>query len=275
MNAIEALKKGFELAKQLVLLIAVVAVFNCITSGIVVGIVGINPTPEKVGEIAGTIVFLSMLIMLAWIVVEGGLLASIVSYIKTKDMQLEALLNNGLKYFLRLLGIGMVGGAIAVAIWIAGALLTAIFVAMGQGTNPFFNVIGGIVFTIAVLFSFVVMIPIIIGRYLIVVEDQKIIASFKEGVALFKQYWGRILALLGLIIGIVLVVSLLSQLISLFLAKIFPQGWFLAILQVLISAIVNGMIGVFSSCSIVSLILSIVKAPEVEAPIAVPEQPTL
>lgn len=275
MTAIEAFKKGFAIAKELMILMGILVGFNVITSGIVVGIIGINPTTERVAELAAPMVGLSMFIMLAWIVLEGGVFSTIYMKIKSNDTQLDMFAGNCFKFFPRLLGLGFLSGVISLTIWFVGALITAIFVAMGQGTNPFFNVLGLIVFGVAVIFSFILIMPMLMGHYLIIIEDSKIIASLKKGISLFKQNWGRIIVLFILITLVVVVISLISNLLSALLSNIMP-GVVGTVLQVVLSACVNGGISVFSSACIMVMVLSLltpVAAPISSAPPVSPVEP--
>ncbi|MFH2137480.1 MAG: hypothetical protein ABII88_03095 [Candidatus Omnitrophota bacterium] len=257
MNALEALKKGFDLVKGLVVVIGIIVIFNCVTSGVVISIVGLNPNPERVGEMAGVMVILSICIMLAWIFMEGGVFCSVLSQIKSGDNGVSGFIGNCLKYFVRLLGIGFVAGLITVVIWFAGALVTGIIVAMGQGTNPFFNTLALILFGIAVIFSALLIMPLLISHYVVVIENGKIIASLKKALGLFKQYWGRFVALFLLITLILLVVSFISNLISVLLTKTIPNAGILAVFQIAIAGVVNGIMSVFSSCCLMSMVLAV------------------
>ena len=124
MNAIEAIKKGFQVAKNSISLIIIMFVFNFITSAIMLGIIGVNPTPEKMTEITGIIILIFLATMLLWLFLEGGIFSSICSRIKTNQLSLESFTSNCSKFFARLLGINLISGAILMAIWLVGAFLT-------------------------------------------------------------------------------------------------------------------------------------------------------
>jgi len=257
MTAIEAIKKGFASAKNLISLMIIVLVFNFASAIIMLAVIGINPTQEEVATKVGPILFLSAAIMMVWVLLEGGIFSSIHSRLSSNQLGLESFVGNCFKFFGRLLGLNILSGAIVFVLWIFGAFFTGLFVAMGQAKNPFFNAIGIIFMAVAVICSFCVSIPMLIGQYILVTSDGKIMASLKRSFTLFRANIGRILFLFFLLILIFFMISFLTNVIGILAGKILPAGWILGILNTIITSVVNGAYGIFASCTILGLILSL------------------
>lgn len=266
MTALEALKKGFEVAKESLVLMGIVVLFNAVVSGIVIGVIGVNPSPDRIAELSIVMVFMSFFIMLAWIIFEGGIFSSLLMQIKYSNPQIDSFFSNSLKFFPRLLGIGFLSGVITMAIWFFGALITGIFIAMGQGTNPFFNILGIVLFAVVVIFSLLLIMPMLIAHYVIVIEDAKIIESLKKSIGIFKQKWGRIIALFALVALVVLLISLVTNVISAVITSAMQGSVIGTILQVAIASCVNGAISIFTSATIMSMVVSLILVPAPVSP---------
>lgn len=262
MGTFEALKKGFELMKQLIPLVLIVFIYNAISTALVIGVVGPNPTPERVTQVVGLLVTVFLLAMFVWILVEGGLLACVLSQIKEKEAHLELFVGNCFKFFLRLFGVNIIGGLIAVLLWLATAIVCGVFVAMGGGKNLFFNAIAIILFAGAILGTLLVGIPIFSGHFIIVAENNKVFASLKKGWIFFITYFWRILFLFIILFLTMLVISLVVNFIGVLASKAVPAGWFRAIINITTTSLANGFISVFAIGSILSMILSLNSTPE-------------
>ncbi len=273
MFALESLKKGFEVAKGSLLLVIILSVYNFITSAAMLGVIGINPTPEKVAQISGLILFLFIATMALWILLEGGLFSAITSKIKTNQLQLDSFITNCFKFFGRLLGINFISGLIVGGIWFIAAILSGVFIALGQGKNPFFNAIGLILFVVALLFSGLISFALLMGHYILIAENGKVMASLKKSFSLFKEYFGRILLLFTLVVLIFLASSFIVNAIGWLFGKILPAGWFLVFINVTLTSLVNGAVSIFASCSLITLVLSLTSQPAQSAQPAQPAQP--
>lgn len=256
MNAFEAIKKGFVLSKGLVPLMVILFAFNFITSLILLGVVGTTPTPEKITQLIGVIVVIFFVMMLLWILLEGGLFSSIISKIKTDDAAISSFPGNCLQFFLRLLALTCLSALVVISIWFIGAVLAGLLIGFGQGKNPFFTAIGVIIFLAASIVSFVASVSLLMGHYILVAENGKVISSLKKGFSIFKEYWGRVVLLFILLILIFFSISILVSIISFLFSKIVPAGLVLGILNITITSLVNSYAGVLASGSLASLILA-------------------
>ena len=257
MNAFEALRKGWELAKNLIPLMVVILIFNFISGGILLGVMGVSPDANKISQVSGLVVGLLFVMMIAWGYLEGGIFSGIQSQIKTGQFQLNALPANSGKFFLRLITISILAGVIALIIWLLGAVLTGIIVSLGSNKNVFFNIMGAIIMSIAVIASIIISIPLLSSHYIAVVEDTGPISAIKKGFFLFRENAGR-LFLLFLLLGIIFIAaSSVTNLIGILLGKVRAAGVIIAVVNLILTSIVNAAIGIFSSSAIMSLILSL------------------
>ncbi|MFH1061932.1 MAG: hypothetical protein V1747_03485 [Candidatus Omnitrophota bacterium] len=254
MGVIESLKKGFEVLKGSTALIITIFGFNFITALGMLMVIGVNPTPEKITAITSTLVVIFPLLILMWVFMEGGIFSAVYGQIKTKQINMNVFIGNCIKYFTRLLAINCIGGIVTVVLWFVGAFLTGLCIAMGGGNNIFFNTMGGIVLTITVIAAFLIAIPFLFGQYFIVMEDGKPIVSLKKGIAFTKQlFWKNI----GLFIMLALTLSIFSFIGNFFgsLLTNTVGGWIAAIINITLNSVINGLIGVFASGTIISFLL--------------------
>jgi hypothetical protein len=261
MGVFESLKKGFDVLKGSLALILTIFGFNFITALGMLMVIGVNPTPEKITEITGVLVTLFPILIAMWIFMEGGIFSAVYSQIKTQQLNMDTFVGNCAKFFLRLAGINLIGGLITIVIWFVGAFLTGLFIAMGGGNNVFFNAMGAIMLTLTVIAAFLVAIPLLIGQYFTVLEEGKAIASLKKGFGFLKQvFWRNI----GLFFMLALVLSIASFIAN-FIGALFTNsigGWAAAIINILLNASVNGLIGVYASGCIINFLLGNLEAQE-------------
>ncbi|MBU1043936.1 MAG: hypothetical protein KJ915_06005 [Candidatus Omnitrophica bacterium] len=265
MGVFESFKKGFEVLKGSTALVIAIVGFNFVTALGMLTVIGVNPTPEKITAITGTLLVLFPILLLLWIFMEGGIFSAVYGQIKTKQINLSAFIGNCTKYFVRLLAINCIGGAVTVVLWFAGAFLTGLCIAMGGGNNVFFNAMGGIVLLITIIAAFLVAIPLLIGQYFAVIEDGKAIVSLKKGIAFTKQlFWKNI----GLFVMLAITLSIVSFIGNFFGALLTNTvgGWLAAIVNIALNSTINGFIGIFASATIISFLLGsfTVKTEEIE-----------
>ncbi|MBU1924390.1 MAG: hypothetical protein KKB82_00540 [Candidatus Omnitrophica bacterium] len=256
MTALESIRKSCGLAAEAIPLMVIVCIFNFITATIMLGIIGVNPNPDEVAQKVGGIFFFSGIVFLLWVLLEGGLFSSLYSKLTQNKLNLETFASNCLRFFGRLLVINLITVAVIIVLWVIGAFFTGLFIALGQGQNPFFNALGIILMGIAVFISFGVSIPMLLGQYLLVAEDGAVVASLKKGLAICRAKVGRIIFLFVLLAVIFVVISIAVNLIGFLFGKIIPAGWPLGIMNILLTSVVNGAYSIFASLSILGLILS-------------------
>ena len=165
MGIVDAIKKGFGVASKNLVLVAVLFVFNLIWNIINVAIMppGALPAPGAGAaapaaippEVAMTSFVFSMVFVLASIFMQGGSLGVVRDYIKEGKTKLSQFASYGLKYYLRLVGLGIIIILIVLVIAAIAALVVA-------ATAPLNNVI---VTSVATIIAIVVG---LVGIYFVV-----------------------------------------------------------------------------------------------------------
>jgi hypothetical protein len=254
MGVFESLKKGFEVLTGSPALLCTIFGFNFITALGMLMVIGVNPTPEKITAITGTLLVIFPLLLLMWIFMEGGIFSTVYAQIKTKQVNMNVFIGSCVKYFVRLLAINCIGGVVTVVLWFVGAFSTGLFIAMGGGNNIFFNIVGGIILLITVICAFLIAIPFLIGQYFVVLEDGKAIVSLKKGIAFTKQLFWKNIGLF-LMLGLTLTVfSFIGNFIGSLLTNSIG-GWGAAISNITLNSVINSCIGVFASGAIIIFLL--------------------
>lgn len=252
-----SITKGWGIAKQLLPVVLIVFAFNAVTAVGMLSVIGVNPTAEKITQITGVLMILFFILMLLWILLEGGLFSAVHSYIKTGTSELSTFLNNCFKFFTRLLGINIIGGLLTIIIWFVGAFICGIFIALGKGENIFFNIIAIIMLVITAIAAFIITIPILIGQYLVVVDNGGAINSLKKAIGCVKKSLGSIV-MLFLLLGIIFTLfSYLANFIGALIGNAIG-GWPLALINIFLNASVNSFISVFASGCILTLLLTLI-----------------
>lgn len=255
------LKRGIEVTKVSLPAVVVICIFNMVSAAVMLSIIGLNPTPDKIAEVTGAMMLVFMVMMLVWFLIEGGLFVAVLSVIKTGNIDMGSFMSSCLHFFLRILIINILGGLVVILAWVLGAFLTGIFVAFGGGNNIFFNAIGGIILILTVVCVAIISIPILFAQYLVVIDDCGVKESFVKAINIFKQcFWKTILFFIVLAVCI-FAISFLINFSGALLGNV-VKGWAAAVVSVLLTSLVNGGIGVFSCAAILTLILSYLPGEE-------------
>ena len=239
----EAIKKGFSIATKSLGLVLILIIFNLIGNLISIPLavpVGQTPTPQVM---TGAIIFTVVFILIS-IFIQGGALALVRDSIKEGRMNLASFAPYGAKYYLKLLGLGVL---IILIIGIV-ALIAALLIAV---TAPLNNVVIsgiaiGIAVAIGVVASLFYFIPFALSPYALICEGLGVIASMKRSLIIAKKPFVRvffllllfvILILISLGVGVVFgfIVGLISAAIPATAGKI---------LMAVITSIINGYLGI-------------------------------
>ncbi len=261
MKVLEVIKQGGAAFKDVLPPMAILCVFNCISAFVMLMLIGLNPTPDKIAEIAGPMVIVFLLMMLTWIFIEGGLFSSVLSVLKTGSLNMGEFISNCSKYFLRLLGLNIIGGLITILFWIVGAFLTGIFIAFGGGDNIFFNIIGGIVLLLTLIAVAIVAMPILISQYFTVINNIGVRDSLARSFSFIKKYFWKTVGVFFLLAICIFVVSFFVNMIASLLGNAI-QGMGAAAISIILTSLVNGAIGVFSATCIMIYLLGIIQSEE-------------
>lgn len=200
MGMVEAIKKGFGLATKNLGLVLVLFVFNLIWNLASIPLArpavagpGATPTPQVT---AISLIF-SIVFILASIFVQGGSLGLVKDYIKEGKMKLGGFTSYGLKYYLRLLGLGVI---IILIIGIVALIATLIIAATAALKNTIVTIIATIIAIIIGAIGLYYIILLIMAPYSIVCEELGVIKSMKRSIGVVRKAIGKVLLLLVLII---------------------------------------------------------------------------
>ena len=94
MGVFESLRRGFAVLKGSPALILTIFGFNLITALGMLMVIGVNPTPEKITAVTGTLLVLFPILLLMWIFIEGGIFSAVYGQIKTKQVNMGAFIGN-------------------------------------------------------------------------------------------------------------------------------------------------------------------------------------
>lgn len=242
-GVLEAIKKGFSIAGKSLGLVLILIVFNLIgnlTSMPFAIAPGQTPTPQMT---TGALIFTVVFILIS-IFMQGGALSLVRDLIKEGKMKLASFASYGAKYYIKLLGLGVLIVLIIAIVALIASLLIAI-------TAPLNNaIVTGIAVAIAIAIglaaSLLYFIPFALSPYALICEDLGIIAAMKKSLAVAKKPFVRVLLLILLFVILVLIslgvgvvfgflVGLVSAVVPANAAKI---------LMAIVTSVINGYLGV-------------------------------
>jgi len=238
MEVIEAIKKGFGIATKNVALVLVLFGFNLIWN--LASIPLARPGAAATPQITASVLVFSILFILISIFVQGGSLGIVKDYIKEGKAKLGSFVSYGLKYYLRLLGLG------AVIVLIIGivALIAALIVA---ATTPLNNTVVTVIATIIAIIIGAIglyyILLLIMSPYSLICEELGIIESMKKSIKVVRKAVGKVLLLLVLMILISLGIGFLLGFITGLATVAIPAGAGQVLIGV-INSIFNGYLGI-------------------------------
>ncbi|MFH1995920.1 MAG: hypothetical protein ABIJ27_02855 [Candidatus Omnitrophota bacterium] len=251
MGVIEAIKKGFGIASKMLLLIAVLFVFNAVWN------IGSLPFSRPAGGAApafspAAFVF-SVIFILASIFVQGGTLGLVRDNIKAGTLKLADFLGYGLKYYLKLLALG----ALIALLVIVVALLATLMIALTAPLNNIaITVLAVLVAIIIGGFGLYLVVLLMMAPYALVCDEAKVIDAMKKSITFVRKNVVKVLGLLVLLIlisfGISFVIVLLAGLVTMALPAAVGQ-----IIIGLISSAVNSYLGIVMIGSLMSFFLAL------------------
>jgi hypothetical protein len=239
----EAIKKGFGIATKGLGLVSILIVFNIIGNLLSIPF-AIDPAQTPTAEQTTAAIIFAVIFILISIFVQGGALALVRDYVKEGKMKLASFASYGAKYYLKLLGLGVLIVLIIAVVAIIAALLIAV-------TAPLNNIIISsiaiaIAIAIGVVAALLYFIPLALSPYALMCEDLGIIASMKRGLAVARKPFVRVfmlvilfLAMFLISLGIGLVFGFIVGMISALIPEMAAK-----ILMAVVTSIINGYLGV-------------------------------
>jgi len=254
----DAVKKGFGIATKGMGLVLVMIIFNLIwnLASIPLNIApGENPTPQ----LTLAVVIFSLLFILTSIFIQGGALASVRDYIKEGKMKLASFAANGMKYYLKLFGVGiLVILVIAIVALIAGLIVAA--------TAPLNNVVATniailVAITIGVVAGLLYFVPLALAPYALVTDELGVIESMKKSIKVARPLVKTLLLVLLFIVLILIAVAI--ALIFGFITSLAMGAMPMMagkILMAVVTSLINGYLGIVMMGSFMTYYLTLSRA---------------
>ncbi|MFH1665831.1 MAG: hypothetical protein ABIA77_06780 [Candidatus Omnitrophota bacterium] len=230
MGILDAIKKGFGLASELMNLVVVFFVFN-----IVIGLISLplaNPARAGNPGIVAVSIISSILFFLVFIFLQGGALGLVQDQIKTASASIAQFPSYGKKFYLRILGLLLLYILIAIGIVLLLGLVSAGILLLGDNIVTR-SIVAALVTVVAIAAVTLLVYPI----YSIVVDDLGAVMALRKGVVTAKANFGRTL---GLFVTM-LIISLLISLVIGFIVGLVTVPLPMNISQILI-AIINAAV---------------------------------
>ena len=265
MSILGAIKKGFNAASSNLGLVLILFVFNLIWNIVNVAIMpaGALPVPGAAPatppaippQVALTTLVFSILFILVSIFMQGGSLGVVRDYIKEGKMKLSAFASYGLKYYLRLLGLGILIILIVLIIAVIAALL---IVATTPLNNVVVTVIASIIAIAVGLVGIYFVILLVMSPYSLICDETGIIAAMKKSMAVVKKAFFRVLGLLALLILIAIGIGVLLGVVAGLLTVALPVKTGQIVIGV-VNSLFNGYFGIVMTAAFMIFYFAIEK----------------
>ncbi|MDO8535664.1 MAG: hypothetical protein Q7S30_01455 [Candidatus Omnitrophota bacterium] len=263
MGMLEAIKKGFGVASKNLVLILVLFVFNLIWNMVNIAIIpagtvpvggaGATTSPTMPPEVAFTTLIFSILFILVSIFMQGGSLGVVKDYIKEGKTKLSQFASYGLKYYLRLLGLGLIIILLVLIIAVIAALIVA-------ATAPLNNIIATVIASIVAiaigLVGIYFVILLVMSPYAMVSDETGIMEAMKRSMRVVKKSFWKILLLLVLLILIAIGIGVLIGMLTGLLTVALPVKIGQIVIGV-VNSLFNGYFGIVMMASFMALYMAL------------------
>lgn len=263
MGIVNAIKKGFGVASKNLLLVLILFIFNLIWNMINVAILPMptmpapgmpaETTPAIPPQTAMTTLVLSALFILISIFMQGGSLGVVRDYIKEGKMKISGFASNGLKYYIRLLGLGII---IILAILIIAIIAALVIAATTPLNNTVATIIASIIAILIGLIGIYLVILLTMSPYALVCDEAGIVGSMKKSIRIVKKAFWRVLALLVLLILIAIGIGVILGVVTGLLTVALPAKAGQIVIGV-INSLFNGYFGIVMMGAFMALYLGL------------------
>ena len=265
MSVVDAIKKGFGIASKNMLLVLVLFVFNLIWNMINVAFIpqGAIPVPGAApaavtppaisSQVTVLVLIATSIFILVSIFMQGGALGVVRDYVKEGRMKLSQFTSYGMRYYPRLLGLGVLIILFVVIVALIAALIVAV-------TAPLNNVI---VTAIAAIIAIAIglagvyfILLLVMSPYSLVCDNVGIIESMKRSIGAAQKAFWRVLLLLVLLILIAVGIGFLIGILTGLLTVAIPVKAGQVVIGI-VNSIFNGYFGIVIMAAFMTLYLAL------------------
>jgi len=272
MGIVDAIKKGFGIASKNLLLVLVLFIFNFIWNMVSVAIMpaGVVPMPGTTPattlpvippKVAAVSLVASIVFILVSIFMQGGSLGVIKDYIKEGKMRLGSFASYGLKYYLRLLGLGILIVLIVVIIALIATLIITATVPLNNIVATIIALVIAIVIGLAGIY-FVLL--LVMAPYALICDNARIIGSMKKSMGIVKKNFWKVLLLLVLLVLIAIGIGVLIGIVTGLLTVTMPAKTSQLVIGI-VNSIFNGYLGIVMMAAFISYYLALSEKEKVAA----------
>ena len=263
MGMLEAIKKGFGIASKNLALVLVLFVFNLVWNMINIAVMpagamtapgaGASQFPVIPPQIALTILVFSILFVLVSIFMQGGSLGVVRDCIKEGKMKLSQFTSYGLKYYLRLLGLGLI---VILLILITAVIAALIVAATAPLNNVIVTVIASVIAIAIGLVGIYFVVLLVMSPYIMVSDETGVLEAMKRSMRVVKKSFWKILLLLILLVLIAIGIGVLLGIVTGLMTVALPTKIGQIIIGV-INSLFNGYFGIVMMASFMALYLAL------------------
>jgi hypothetical protein len=249
MKVFDAVKKGFGAANKNLLLVLVLFVFNLVWNLINVSIVppavlapaaDATTPPAVPPQVAVTALAVSAVFILISIFMQGGALGVVRDYVKEGRSKLASFVSYGAKYYLRLIGLGVLIILLVLIIALIAALIVA---ATAPLNNVVVTVIAAVVAIAVGLAGIYLTLLLVMSPYSLICDDTGIVAAMKNSIGAVKKAFWKVLLLLVLLVLVAIGIGFLIGVVAGLLTAALPARPGQMVIGV-INSLFNGYLGV-------------------------------
>lgn len=262
MCTVDSIKKGFVVATKNPALIMVLFIFNLIWNMINVAIMpapaatapGATTPPAVPPETALLTFMITIAFVLVSIFMQGGSLGLVRDYVKGNKMSLGKFASYGLKYYLRLLGVGII---IILLIVIAALIAGLIIAAVAPLNNVVATVIATLIAIAIGLVGIYLVIRLVMSPYALVCDEAGVIDAMKHSMDVVRRkYFWKVLLLLVLIVLIAIGIGVLVGIVTGLITVAMPPKAGQVVIGI-VNSLFNGYLGIVMMAAFLSYYLTL------------------
>lgn len=256
MGIVESVKKGFSVASQSMGLVLVLFVFGFIWN--LINVFAFKNTENPTTPQAVAMIITGIGFILFTIFMQAGSLGYVRERLKAGTANLSSFVSSGGKYYLRILVIGLIVGAVAIVFVLLASLALAL---LGGGQAEGKRLLNALSIALAatlVIAGLYFILLMFLAPYIAVGEERKAIESLKKSISTVKANFLRVLGLFGLLIVIGFVFGLVVGLVFALVNLATKGGTVSDVVFAALSSIVNSYLGIVVTGAFMSYYLALV-----------------